>query len=94
MALLIEETTNQTESQQIKSNQMLVFGERGKPEYPGKILSEQSREPTNSTHIIMKVGQEIELGPHWWNVSQCAPYQAVTGKIYHLKQQLFPPATS
>ena len=33
------------------SNQMLVFGERGKPEYPGKNLSEQSREPTNVTHI-------------------------------------------
>ena len=26
---------------------MLVFGERGKPEYPEKNLSEQSREPTN-----------------------------------------------
>ena len=38
-------------STQIKSNQMLVFGERGKPEYPGKNLSEQRREPTNSTHI-------------------------------------------
>ena len=33
------------------SNQMLVFGERAKPEYPGKNLSEQIREPTNSTHI-------------------------------------------
>ena len=30
MALLIEETTNQ----------MLVFSERGKPEYPGKNLSQ------------------------------------------------------
>ena len=30
---------------------MLVFGERGKPEYPGKNLSQQSREPTNSTNI-------------------------------------------
>ena len=31
---------------------MLVFEERGKPEYLGKNLSEQSREPTtNSTHI-------------------------------------------
>ena len=30
---------------------MLVFGERGKPEYPGKNLSKQSREPTNSTHL-------------------------------------------
>ena len=31
---------------------MLVFEERGKPEYPEKNLSEQRREPTtNSTHI-------------------------------------------
>jgi len=31
---------------------MLVFEERGKPEYPEKNLSEQSREPrTNATHI-------------------------------------------
>jgi len=31
---------------------MLVFEERGKPEYPGKNLSEHRREPTtNSTHI-------------------------------------------
>jgi len=36
---------------QIKSNQMLIFEERGKPEYPEKNLSEQSREPTNSVHI-------------------------------------------
>ena len=34
-----------------KSSQMLVFEERGKPEYPEKNLSEQSREPTNSAHI-------------------------------------------
>ena len=32
--------------------EVLVFGERGKPEYPEKNLSEQGREPTtNSTHI-------------------------------------------
>jgi len=31
---------------------MLVFKERGKPEYPKKNLLEQRREPTtNSTHI-------------------------------------------
>ena len=30
---------------------MLVFGETEKLEYPGKNLSVQSREPTNSTHI-------------------------------------------
>ena len=32
---------------------MLVFEERGKPEYPEKNLSEQSREPTNSAHVHM-----------------------------------------
>ena len=33
--------------------EMLVFKERGKPEYPEKNLPEQRREPTtNSTHII------------------------------------------
>ena len=32
--------------------ELLVFQERGKPEYPEKNLSEQRREPTtNSTHI-------------------------------------------
>ena len=32
--------------------EMLLFEERGKPEYPEKNLSEQRREPTtNSTHI-------------------------------------------
>ena len=32
--------------------EMLVFEERGKPEYPEKSLSEQGRQPTtNSTHI-------------------------------------------
>ena len=32
--------------------EMLVFEERGKPEYPEKNLSEQSREPTaKATHI-------------------------------------------
>jgi len=36
---------------QMKSNQMLVFDERGKPEYLGKNFSWQSREPTNSIHI-------------------------------------------
>jgi len=30
---------------------MLVFDERGKPEFPEKNLWEQSREPTNSAHI-------------------------------------------
>ena len=37
------------------SNQMLVFDERGKPEYPAKNLSWQSRGPTNSIHIWHRV---------------------------------------
>ena len=36
--------------------EMLIFEERGKPEYPEKNLSEQSREPTtNWTHIWRRV---------------------------------------
>ena len=31
---------------QIKSNEILVFVERGKPDYPGKSFSEQRRELT------------------------------------------------
>ena len=34
---------------------MLVFEERKKPEYPERNLSEQSREPTNSTHLWRRV---------------------------------------
>ena len=34
---------------------MLVFEESGKPEYPEKNLSEQSREPTNTAHIWRRV---------------------------------------
>ena len=40
-------------SNQIKSN--VVLGERGKPEYLKKDLSEQSREPTNSAHLWRRV---------------------------------------
>ena len=47
--------------------EVLVFGERGKPEYPEKNLSEQGREPTtNSTHISTP---GFEPGPHWWEAS-------------------------
>ena len=47
--------------------EVLVFGERGKPEYPEKNLSEQGREPTtNSTHISTP---GFEPRPHWWEAS-------------------------
>ena len=48
-------------SNRLKSNQMLVLEERGKPEYPEKNLSEQSREPKNSAHISRRV-RESNLG--------------------------------
>ena len=42
---------------------MLVFEERGKPEYSEKNLSEQGREPTtNSTHIY---GVYVKVPLHW-----------------------------
>ena len=44
---------------------MLVFEEREKLEFLGKNLSEQSREPTNSVHIIMTPGPGTEPGTHW-----------------------------
>ena len=40
-----------------KSNQMLVFEERGKP---GKNLSEQSREATNSAHDDEECGNQTQ----------------------------------
>jgi len=46
---------------------MLVFGERGKPEYPQKNLAQQGREPTtNSTHMP---APGFAPGPHWWEAS-------------------------
>ena len=41
---------------------MLVFGERGKPEYVRRNLSEQSGEPKKLSPQMM-AGQEIEPGP-------------------------------
>ena len=35
----------------LKSNELLVFGERGKPNYPRKNPSKQSREKANSIHV-------------------------------------------
>ena len=63
-------STNWGDRKSINTNQMLAFGERGKLEYPGKDLSEQSREPTNSTHMTSDPG--IEPGPHWWKASALA----------------------
>ena len=50
--------------------EMLVFEERGKPEYPEENLSEQRREPTTNKlnpHMASTAG--FEPGPHWWEAS-------------------------
>jgi len=43
--------TGETRNQINLNHAILVFGEREKPECPGKNLSKQSRESTSSTHI-------------------------------------------
>ena len=49
---------------QIKSN--VGFEGEEKTGVPGENFSVQSREPKNSTHIIMTLSLGIEPGPHWW----------------------------
>ena len=50
-----------TRSQQIKSN--VGFGERGNLKYPRTNLSQQSREPTNSTRLViyLKIHDVVHL---------------------------------
>ena len=60
MALLIEETTNQAESQQIKSN--WCFGDWGKPEHQGKISQnrvEYQQPQTQSTSDARSANQTL-----------------------------------
>ena len=47
--------------------EMLVVGEREKPEYREKNLSEQRREPTQATYGV-DAGQQSSR-PHWWEAS-------------------------
>ena len=42
--------------------EVLVFEERGKPEYPEKNLSEQRREPTTNSTQIWRRGRDSNLG--------------------------------
>ena len=69
VALLIEETTNQTESQQIKSKKnycyFLVRGESRST--LGK--TSQSRAENKQTQPIYSVKDGIEPGTYWWKAS-------------------------
>ena len=49
---------------------MLVFEERGKPEYPEKNLWQQRT--NNKLNPRMTTGPGIEPGTHWWEASALA----------------------
>ena len=66
MALLIEENTSQTESQQIKLS-VGFWREEKTGEPREKPLRTEER--TNELSPHMTVGQEIEAGPYWWKAS-------------------------
>ena len=62
---------------------MLVFEERGKPEYPEENLSEQRREPTTNKlnpHMASTAG--FEPGPHWWEASALTTAPSLAGEGY------------
>ena len=69
VALLIEETTNQNESQQIKSKQNYChFLVRGESQSTlGK--TSQTRAENQQTQPMYSVKDGIEPGPHWWKAS-------------------------
>ena len=77
---------------QIKSNQMLVFYERGKPEYPGKNLSWQSRGPTNSIHIWhwVRKSNPGHIGGRHVLSPLGQPYHLVLLDTAHLARSLTP----
>ena len=72
---------------------MLVFDERKKTEYPGKNLSERSREPTNSTRIWQRVNVARESRPGHNDgrrvlslLRQDAPHTIICFSVAYLEQ--------
>ena len=45
---------------------MLVFKERGKPEFPGENVSEYKERTNNKLNPHMTPVPGIEIGAHWW----------------------------
>ena len=74
---------------------MLIFEERGKPEYPlaEKNHSVQSREPTNSTHIWRRVWESSpgHTGGRWVPSPRRHPCTAVTQSLLSLLYFIFSP---
>ena len=69
---------------------MLVFEERGKPEYPEKNRSEQGREPTtNKLNPHMTSSPEIEPGPQWWVRRVLSPLRHPCSPLVYLGARRF-----
>ena len=67
---------------------VLVFEERGKPDYLEKNLSEQEREPTtNSTH--MTPGPGVEPKPLWWEASALTTAPSLLPKVFLWRKKVF-----
>ena len=68
VALLIVETTEKNEPQQIKSNSKFGFWWDGKTGVPwGATPPEWSREP-NSTHVCRRGQSRTQTSEYWWKV--------------------------
>ena len=48
---------------------MLVFEERGKPEYPEKTSHSKDKSTNNKLNPHMTPSPGIETGQHWWEAS-------------------------
>lgn len=66
MALLIEETTSQTESQQTKSNVGFWYGEKTEKREEKPLRADKR---TNKLNPRMTAGQGNQPEPHWWKAS-------------------------
>ena len=63
---------------------MLVFKERGKPEYPDKNLSEQST--NDKLKPYMTPGPGIKPGTHWWEASAVTTAPALLAGLVKSKK--------
>ena len=62
---------------------MLVLDERGKPEYPEKNLSEQSREPTNQQILLYRIQRIKDISKKsfsWYFIGVC-----IINRILHAR---------
>ena len=59
--------------------QMLVFQERGKPEYPEKIC--RSKDENQEINLQMRPSPGIEPGSHWWEASALTTAPSLLPKL-------------